>query len=48
MRAAGIAGYVKKRKVRTTVPEPSDQKVPDLLKRDFTAQAPGQRYVGDF
>jgi transposase InsO family protein len=29
------------------VPEPSDQKVPDLLKRDFTAQAPGQRYVGD-
>ena len=47
MRAAGIAGYVKKRKVRTTVPEPSDQKVPDLLKRDFTAQAPGQRYVGD-
>ena len=47
MRAAGIAGYVKKRKVRTTVPEPSDQQVPDLLKRDFTAQAPGQRYVGD-
>lgn len=47
MRTAGIAGYVKKRKVRTTVPEPSDQKVPDLLKRDFTADAPGLRYVGD-
>ena len=31
MRAAGNAGYVKKRKVRTTVPEPSDQQVPDLL-----------------
>ncbi|PYF95615.1 Integrase core domain-containing protein, partial [Georgenia satyanarayanai] len=47
MRAAGIAGYVKKRRVRTTVPEPSNAKVPDLLKRDFTAQGPNQRYVGD-
>lgn len=33
--------------VRTTVPEPSNAKVPDLLKRDFTAQGPNQRYVGD-
>jgi hypothetical protein len=33
--------------VRTTVPEPADQKVPDLLRRDFTATAPNQRYVGD-
>lgn len=47
MRAAGIAGYVKRRKVRTTIPEPADQKVPDLLKRDFTATAPNRRYVGD-
>ncbi len=47
MRAAGIAGYVKKRRVRTTTPEPLDQKVPDLLKRDFTAEAPNRRYVGD-
>ncbi|MCW2792868.1 MAG: putative transposase orfB for insertion sequence element [Nocardioides sp.] len=47
MRAAGIAGYVKKRKVRTTGPEPADQLVPDLLKRDFTADAPNRRYVGD-
>ena len=47
MRLAGIVGYVKKRRVRTTMPEPSDQKVPDLLKRDFTAPAPNQRYVGD-
>ena len=28
-------------------PEPADHKVPDLLKRDFTAPAPNQRYVGD-
>ncbi|PZT84260.1 MAG: IS3 family transposase [Gordonia sp. (in: high G+C Gram-positive bacteria)] len=47
MRAAGITGYVKRRKVRTTVPEPADRKVPDLLKRDFTATAPNRRYVGD-
>ena len=47
MRENSIAGYVKKRRVRTTIPEPSGQKVPDLLKRDFTAPAPGQRYVGD-
>jgi transposase InsO family protein len=47
MRVNGIVGYVKKRRVRTTIPEQTDQKVPDLLKRDFTAEAPGLRYVGD-
>ncbi|SLM94976.1 Mobile element protein [Brachybacterium nesterenkovii] len=47
MRLEGIRGYVKKRRVRTTIPEPSGQKYPDLLKRDFTAPAPNQRYVGD-
>lgn len=48
MRAASIAGYVKKRRVRTTVLEPADQTVPDLIKRDFTALAPNhQRYVGN-
>ena len=47
MRANEIAGYRKRRRVRTTVPEPADQTVPDLLERDFTADAPNQRYVGD-
>nr|WP_143762090.1 IS3 family transposase [Isoptericola variabilis] len=47
MRSAGIAGYVKRRKVRTTVPELADQAVPDLLGRDFTAEGPNRRYVGD-
>ena len=47
MRAAGIRGYMKRRRVRTTVPEPADEKVPDLLERDFTAPAPNRRYVGD-
>ena len=43
MREHGIAGIRLRRRVRTTVPEPSDQKVPDLLKRDFTAAAPNQQ-----
>lgn len=47
MRENQIRGYQKRRRVRTTVPEPADQKVPDLLRRDFTAPAPNQRYVGD-
>jgi transposase InsO family protein len=47
MRENGIAGYRRRRRVRTTIPEPADQKVPDLLKRDFTAPVPNQRYVGD-
>ena len=47
MRKHGIAGYQKKRRVKTTIPEPSGQKVPDLLKRDFTAGAQNERYVGD-
>ena len=47
MRLEGIRGYVKKRRVRTTIPEPSGQQYPDLLKRDFTAEAPNRRYVGD-
>jgi transposase InsO family protein len=47
MRAHAIAGLRLRRKVRTTIPEPADQKVPDLLGRDFTAEAPNRRYVGD-
>jgi transposase InsO family protein len=47
MREHGIRGYRRSRTVRTTIPEPADQKVADLLKRDFTAPAPNLRYVGD-
>ena len=47
MREHGIVGYRRRRKVRTTIPEPADRKVPDLLNRDFTAPAPNLRYVGD-
>ena len=47
MRQEQIRGYRRRRRVRTTIPEPTDQQVPDLLNRDFTAPAPNQRYVGD-
>jgi len=47
MRDQGIAGVRLRRRVRTTIVEPSDQKVPDQLKRDFTAQTPNRKYVSD-
>jgi transposase InsO family protein len=42
-----IAGIRLRRRVRTTIPEPADQVVPDLLQRDFTADATNTVYVGD-
>ncbi|CAN5365099.1 IS3 family transposase [soil metagenome] len=47
MRVAGIAGYRRRRRVTTTTPDPANQKVPDLLNRDFTAAATNVTYVGD-
>lgn len=47
MREHHIAGLRLRRRVKTTIPEPSHAKVPDLLKRDFTAEAPNLKYVGD-
>jgi transposase InsO family protein len=47
MRENDIVGYRRRRRVTTTVPEPADHKVPDLLERDFTADAPNRTYVGD-
>lgn len=47
MRTVGIAGYRRKRRVKTTVADPANQRVPDLLGRDFTAVAQNTRYVGD-
>jgi transposase InsO family protein len=47
MAERGIAGIRLRRRVRTTVPEPSDAKAPDLLRRDFTAATPNTKYVGD-
>jgi transposase InsO family protein len=47
MRGAGIVGYRRKRRVKTTVPDPANQKVPDLLGRDFTVPSLNTTYVGD-
>ncbi|WP_448221621.1 IS3 family transposase [Gordonia iterans] len=47
MRINQIVGYRRRRRVRTTVPEPAAQKYPDLLKRDFAADTPNSVYVGD-
>ncbi|GAA0930444.1 hypothetical protein GCM10009560_34910 [Nonomuraea longicatena] len=47
MREHGIAGLHLRKKVRTTIPEPDAAPVPDLLQRDFTAERPNTRYVGD-
>jgi transposase InsO family protein len=41
MRKFNIVGVHLRKKVRTTVPEPSNTPVPDLFKRDFNAAGPG-------
>ena len=47
MRKFSIAGIRLRKKVRTTVPEPSDVPVADLFGRDFTAPELGVKYMGD-
>jgi transposase InsO family protein len=47
MRKFNIVGVHLRKKVRTTVPEPANQVVPDLFGRDFTAAEPGAKYMGD-
>lgn len=47
MRAHGLAGIRLRRRVRTTKADQSHRKFPDLLGRDFTADAPNRRLVGD-
>ncbi|WLQ69383.1 IS3 family transposase [Streptomyces glycanivorans] len=47
MRASGIEGIRLRRRHRTTVPDPAAAKAPDLIGRDFTADRPNTKYVGD-
>jgi len=47
MRAAGIAGVRRGKRVRTTKPDPGAPRHPDLVGRDFTASAPNQLWVTD-
>jgi putative transposase len=48
MRAVGLVGAVRGKKVRTTVPDPDGARAPDLVKRQFTAGAPNRLWVADF
>lgn len=49
MATNGICGAKRRGKPwRTTVSDPSAPKRPDLVNRDFTAQAPDRLWVGDF
>lgn len=47
MRKFSIMGIRLRRRVRTTIAEPSATPVADLFGRDFTAPAPGLKYMGD-
>ncbi|WP_344257613.1 IS3 family transposase, partial [Terrabacter carboxydivorans] len=47
MRAQHLAGAVRGRVKRTTVPAEVASRPGDLLERDFTAAAPNQRWVAD-
>ena len=47
MRELGIFGVQPRSKKRTTIPAADAGERPDLLKRDFTADRPGVRFVGD-
>jgi putative transposase len=47
MRAAGIAGVRRTKRVRTTKTDPGMPRHPDLVRRDFTATAPNQLWVTD-
>jgi putative transposase len=47
MRAPGIQGVRRGKRVRTTKPDPAALRHPDLVKRKFTASAPNQLWVTD-
>jgi transposase InsO family protein len=47
MRRFGVQGLRLRRRVQTTIADPAASKAPDLIGRDFTAEAVNQRYVGD-
>lgn len=47
MRAAGIEGARRSRRVKTTRPDPTSTRHPDLVQREFTATAPNRLWVTD-
>ncbi|MEU4155893.1 IS3 family transposase [Actinoplanes sp. NPDC026670] len=47
MRGIGLQGLRLRRRHRTTIPDQTAARAPDLIRRDFAAPAPNQRYAGD-
>ena len=47
MRAAGLSGYVKRRKFRTTFSMPGVRVADDLVERDFNPPAPNRLWASD-
>ncbi|WP_448238841.1 MULTISPECIES: IS3 family transposase [Microbacterium] len=47
MREHALAGIRLRRRVKTTIPDQSGRKFPDLIGRDFSTGEPNRRYVGD-
>lgn len=47
MQQAELAGYPRRKRLRTTQADPQAAYAPDLLQRDFQAQAPNQKWVAD-
>ncbi|WP_447587932.1 IS3 family transposase [Microbacterium lacticum] len=47
MREHQLAGIRLRRRVKTTIPDQSGRKFPDLIGRDFSTGEPNRRYVGD-
>jgi transposase InsO family protein len=48
MAASRWRGVTRARTVRTTVADPAHSRAPDLVKRNFKAERPGQLHVADF
>lgn len=47
MREHALAGIRLRKRVKTTLPDQSGRRFPDLIGRDFTTGESGRRYVGD-
>ncbi len=47
MREHQLAGIRLRKRVKTTIPDQSGRRFPDLLGRNFSTGEPGRRYVGD-
>jgi putative transposase len=47
MRAGGLTGCHRRRRVRTTVADPARRPAPNLVARDFAAPAPNRLWLGD-